>query len=214
MTWLIACERSGRIRDAMLARGIDAVSCDIEPTRSPGPHIQGDALEQIGKRWAGVIAHPPCTYLTNAANRWLYVGGKGDVRDPVRWSEMESAARFFRAFLGANAPLIAIENPIMGRHAAQRVGTRATQFVQPWWFGEPMFKATGFHLIGLPNLTPTDKLTPPKPGTDEHKRWSWVHRLPPGPDRTEKRSETAQGIADAIAAQWGAYADLATEAAA
>jgi hypothetical protein len=111
-------------------------------------------------------------------------------------------AKFFKLCLEANAPKVAVENPIMHELAAALVGTRATQFVQPWWFGEKMFKATGFHLQGLPKLVPTNKLTPPKPGSDEHKTWSWVHRMPPGPDREEKRSETAQGIADAIAEQW------------
>ena len=123
--------------------------------------------------------------------------------DPERWAEMGEAVAFFRLCLRANAPRIAVENPIMHGYAAKRIGSRATQFVQPWWFGEPLFKATGFHLIGLPPLIATNTLTPPKGGTDEHKRWSVVHRMPPGPDRAEKRSVTAQGIADAIADQWG-----------
>lgn len=211
MTWLIACERSGRIRDAMLARGIDAVSCDLEPTRSPGPHIQGDVTPLLQKRWTGVIAHPPCTYLTNAGAKHLYVGAKRFNADgsespmaTARVWNCVAGAKFFKACLSANAQMVAVENPIMHELAAELVGTRATQFVQPWWFGEPMFKATGFHLRGLPDLAPTRKLTPPKPGTDEHKRWSWIHRMPPGPDRVERRSETAHGIAEAIAEQWGA----------
>lgn len=209
MTWLIACERSGRIRDAMIARGIDAVSCDLMPTRSPGPHIDGDVTEILKKRWTGVIAHPVCRYLTNAGARWLYVGGKKfnadgtqNAMDQDRVSHCHDAAKFFRLCMEANAPKVAVENPIMHDLGAELVGCRATQFVQPWWFGERMFKATGFHLRGLPKLIPTNKLTPPKAGTKEHKDWSFVHRMAPGPDREEKRSETAQGIANAIAEQW------------
>lgn len=208
MTWLIACECSGAIRDAMLARGIDAVSCDVKPTRVPGPHIQGDALEQIQRRWAGVIAHPVCKRLTNAGSKHLYKGmRKENGICPEKWADMIAGANFFNAFKKANAPRIAIENPIMHCHAANLCG-RANQFVQPWWFGDRAFKATGFHLYGLPPLTPTNKLTPPKPGTDEHKKWSFVHRMAPGPDREEKRSNTFPGIANAIADQWGGYQDL------
>lgn len=209
MTWLIACEQFGHIRDAILAKGIDAVSCDIMPTRNPGPHIQGDVTPLLQKRWAGVIAHPDCTYLTNAGAKHLYIGGRRfnedgteNPMDPQRvWNCVDGAA-FFKACMNANAEKVAVENPIMHKLAAALVGVRATQFVQPWWFGAKMFKATGFHLRGLPRLVPTNKLTPPKPGTEEHKKWSWVFRMPPGYDRAAKRSETAQGIADAIAEQW------------
>lgn len=192
----------------MLAEGIDAVSCDLKPTRKPGPHIMGDALEQIERRWSGVIAHPVCKRLTNAGAKHLYIGGKKkNGINQAMWADMEAGAKFFNAFKKANAPRIAIENPIMHCHAAALCG-RATQFVQPWWFGDEAFKATGFHLYGLPKLLPANKLTPPKPGTDEHKRWSFIHRMPPGPDREEKRSNTFSGIAQAIASQWGRYHDL------
>jgi len=210
MTWLIACEKYGKIRDAMLARGIDAVSCDIDPTRAPGPHIQGDVIPLLQKRWSGVIAHPECTFLTNAGAKHLYVGlcryNEDGSENPMCtqrvWSAVQ-AAEFFKKCMNANAPKVAVENPIMHPLAAAIIGSKATQFVQPWWFGEPMFKATGFHIKGLPNLIATNKLTPPKPGTDEHKAWSWVHRMAPGPDRKEKRSVTPRGIAEAIADQWG-----------
>ena len=203
MTWLIACERSGAIRDAMIARGIDAVSCDLEPTRAPGPHIVGDALEQITRRWAGVIAHPVCRYLTNAGSKHLYAGmRKENGINAERWADMQKAAAFFNAFKTANAPRIAIENPIPHCHSRALIGA-PSQYVQPWWFGDPAFKATGWWLYGLPRLTATNRLTPPKPGTDEHKRWSFIHRMPPGPDREEKRSETFPGHAAAIADQWG-----------
>jgi len=203
MTWLIACEESGAIRDAMIALGIDAVSCDLKPTSAPGPHIQGDALEQIERRWDGVIAHPVCRYLTNAGARHLYINGRKENGPYLpRWSDMRKGAAFFNAFKKANAPMIAIENPIPHCHARGLIGP-ATQYVQPWWFGEEAFKATGFWLFGLPKLTATNKLIPPNPGTAEHKRWSHLHRLPPSLDREALRSKTFPGIAAAIAAQWG-----------
>ena len=202
MTWLIACERSGVVRDAMLAQGIDAVSCDLLPTRAPGPHIVGNALDQIERRWAGVIAHPVCKFLTNAGAKHLYIGGnKANGPSLARWEAMREGAAFFNCFKRANAPLIAIENPIPHCHARALIGA-PSQYVQPWWFGEEQLKATGWWLYGLPLLVPTNKLTPPKPGTDEHKRWSVVHRMPPGPDREELRSQTLPGPARAIATQW------------
>lgn len=190
----------------MLARGIDAVSCDLKPTRAPGPHIHGDALEQIGRRWAGIIAHPVCKRLTNAGAKHLYKDGrKENGRNPAMWRDMEKGAAFFNAFKRGNAPKIAIENPVMHKHARALCGD-LRPFVQPWWFGDPYFKATGFWRKGLPPLRPTNKLTPPKPGTDQHKRWSMIHRMPPGPEREEKRSNTFPGIAAAIADQWAAEA--------
>lgn len=215
MTWLIACEESGTIRDAMLAQGIDAVSCDLKPTSKPGPHIRGDVLEQIERRWAGVIAHPVCTYLTNAGARHLYEGGRRWNPDgtenrtcPDRVRKAKRAAGFYAEIRKANAPRIAIENPVMHALARHLLGTPKRQVVQPWWFGDPMFKAIGWELHGLPPLEATNRLTPPKPGTEEHKAWSWVHRCPPGPHRAEIRSKTPPGMARAIADQWGRYSDL------
>jgi hypothetical protein len=204
MTWLIACECSGAMRDALLAIGVDAVSCDLKPSRAPGPHIVGDALEQIERRWAGVIAHPVCRRLTNAGSKHLYIGMRKENGPALHmWEDMRKGAAFFNAFKRANAPKIAIENPIPHKHARALIGA-PSQYVQPWWFGEEAFKATGFWLYGLPRLVPTNKLTPPKPGTDEHKRWSFIHRMPPGPDREEKRSNTFPGLAKAAAQQWSA----------
>ena len=204
VTWAVMCECSGTVRDALLARGIDAVSIDLKPTRKPGPHIQGDALDHLHRRWAGVIAHPVCRVLTNAGAKHLYIGGrKENGTDPKRWADLQLAAAFFNAFKRANAPRIAIENPIPHCHARALIGA-PSQYVQPWWFGEKAFKATGFWLFGLPPLVATDKLTPPRPGTDDHKAWSFIHRMPPGPDREERRSNTFPGIAAAMADQWAA----------
>lgn len=204
MTWLIACERNGRIRDAFLRRGIDAISCDIKPTTAPGPHIEGDVLPLLAYRWSGVIAHPECKFLTNAGVKHLYVDGrKENGRDERRWEAMREAVEFYRACMNANAPKVAVENPVMHGHAAALLGHPARHHVQPWWFGDPMFKATGWWLKGLPRLRETNRLTPPAPGTEEHKRWSWVHRCPPSADRSAIRSVTPPGMAEAIADQWG-----------
>lgn len=203
MTWLIACEESGTIRDALLALGVDAVSCDLLPTSAPGPHIQGDALEQIQRRWTGVVAHPVCTVLTNAGAKHLYIGGrKVNGRYEPRWTDLVAAAKFYNEFKRANAKYIAIENPVMHGHARALCEDGKRHFTQPHWFGDPFFKATGWHLIGLPPLRATNRLTPPAIGTDEHKRWSAIHRAPPGPDRARFRSKTFPGLASAAAAQW------------
>jgi hypothetical protein len=208
MTWAVMCECSGAVRDALLARGVDAVSIDLKPTRKPGPHIQGNALDYIGKRWAGVIAHPVCKRLTNAGAKHLYIGGRRENGiDVGMWLAMEDGARFFNAFKFANAPKIAIENPIPHCHARALIGD-LRPFVQPWWFGDRAFKATGFWLKGLQPLRPTNKLTPPAPGTAEHREWSFIHRMPPGPDREERRSNTFPGVAAAMADQWALGADL------
>lgn len=187
-TWLIACEYSGRVRDAMLAIGIDAVSCDLLPTEVDGPHIQGDVTEQLGKRWAGVVAHPPCTRLCNSGVRWL---AERDL-----WQDMADGAAFFRACLNANAPLVAVENPVMHRYAAQAVGRRQDFSVQPWQFGDDFKKRTCFWTRGLPPLVPTSTLDGSTAVAD-------CHLASPGPDRWKARSRTYPGIARAIASQWG-----------
>lgn len=199
---LVACEYSGRVRDAFLAMGHDAMSCDLLPTDVPGPHHQGDVLEILDDGWDMMIAHPTCTRLTNSGVRWLHVPPKGRTLDEM-WQELDEAAAFYRALRDAPIPMRAIENPVMHRYARERVNPGRRQVVQPWWFGDKAFKATGLELIGLPDLIPTNKLTPPKPGTDEHKEWSAIHRASPGPDRWKIRSTTFPGISHAMAAQWG-----------
>ena len=191
------------MRDAFLAVGIDAVSCDLLPTKRPGPHIQGDALEQIGRRWAGVIAHPTCRYLTNAGVKHLYINGlKENGRYEPRWDDMRKGAEFFNAFKKSNAPCVAIENPVPHGWARALIGPQ-TQVVQPHYFGDPYFKGTAFWLIGLLPLVRTHYMTLPKAGTPEHKAWSYVHRLAPSEDREELRSQTFPRLAQACAWQWG-----------
>lgn len=206
----VFCEREGAIRNAFLARGFDAWSVDIEPAADgSNRHIRDDAAKVLQHRWDLVIlAHPPCPYLCNSGVRWLYRDGRAaNGRDPERWRQMEAAAAFYRMFRdAAHVPLRAIENPAMHRYAQELTGRgegSQLQTVQPWWFGHPTFKATVWELFGLPPLARAGALTPPRPGTDEHRRWSVVHRMPPGPDRSRKRSATPPPMATAYAAQWG-----------
>jgi hypothetical protein len=209
---LVACERSGVVRRAFERRGHDAWSCDIEPADDrSNRHICGDVLDHLDDGWDLLaVMHPPCTILCNSGVKWLYIGGKKiNGPDPSRWSELEKAAAFYRALRDAHQiPRRAVENPIMHRYAIDLTKRGRVQFVQPWWFGDPFFKATGLELIGLAALHATNKLTPPRPGTDTHKAWSRVHREPPGPDRAKRRSESFPGMADAMAEQWGGRGDL------
>lgn len=203
---LIGFERSGQMRRAFAALGHDAWSCDFEPADDgSNHHIRGNLLDQLDGDWDLLaVMHPPCTILCNSGVRWLYRDG---APVPERWAALDEAAGLYRACRDSGRiPCRAIENPVMHRHAILRTGRGPTQFVQPWWFGDPFFKATGFELRNLPPLRPTLRLTPPAKGTAEHKAWSRVHRLPPGPDRARLRSETFPGLAAAAAAQWSAAA--------
>jgi len=202
MNVLVACEYSGRVRDAFIKRGHNAVSCDLLPTDSPGPHYQGDVFDIINDGWDIMIAHPPCTRLANSGVRWLHKPPANKTLKEI-WQEFEEACKFYKALRNAKIKRKCLENPVMHKYAKARLGNIKRQVVQPWWFGEKTFKATGYELIGLPDLEPTNKLKSPKPGTQEHKEWSWIHRCPPSPDRWKIRSATPQGIADAMASQWG-----------
>lgn len=203
MRVLVACEFSGRVRDAFLARGHDAVSVDLLDTEVPGPHIVGDALAAIDRvRPDLLIAHPPCTYLANSGVRWLY-GGKGSTPDPERWNLMYDAAEFFARLLMAPVERIAVENPVMHRHgrswieqliAFSPAERHVRQTVHPWQHGHGETKATQLWLVGLPPLVPTDIVDGRAPV---------VHYMSPGPDRWRERSRTYPGIAKAMAEQWG-----------
>lgn len=212
MRVLVACEYSGRVRDAFIRAGHDAMSCDILETEVPGPHHQGDIRDVLDEGWDLMIAHPPCTRLTNSGVRWLKVPPPGKTLDQM-WADLEEAADFYKLLRDAPIPRKAIENPIMHCYARERVQAGHRQVVQPWWFGEPAFKATGLELIGLPDLRPTNVLVRPAKGTDEYKRWSAIHLATPGPNRWKNRSRTFQGIADAMADQWGESRQLFAEAA-
>jgi hypothetical protein len=212
---LIACETSGVMRRAFASRGHDTWSCDLLPAEDgSNRHIRGDVRNYLGDGWdLLVVAHPPCTRLCNSGVRWLHVPPPGKTMAQM-WAELEDGVTLFTACWLAPVPRVAVENPVMHRHARERMPADLPkpQIVQPWWFGDPAFKATGFYLRGLPPLTPTLRLTPPKAGTDDHKAWSAVHRAPPSPERWKFRSRTFQGIADAAAEQWGSAAQEAIAA--
>ena len=196
MRVLVACEYSGKVREAFRKLGHDAWSCDLLPADDNSPyHYQGDVFDIIDQNWDLMIAHPPCTYLTNAGVSWLY-------RKEGRWDQMKDGAEFFKKLLEADIPKIAVENPIMHKYAVEIIGRRQNQVVQPWMFGHMEQKATCLWLKGLPELKPTnnvkeDMLKLPKAVAQR------LHYLPPSKDRWKIRSETYQGIADAMADQWG-----------
>lgn len=184
MKVLVACEFSGTVRDAFLRAGHDAVSCDLLPTESEGPHIEGDVFEHLFGDWDLIIAHPPCTRLCNSGVRWL---AERDL-----WAEMRSACTFFNSFK-KKAPKVCIENPIPHRYARELIGPY-DQKVQPWQFGHPETKATCFWLEHLPPLEPTQIV---------EGRETRVHHASPGPNRWKERSRFFPGIAKAMAEQWG-----------
>ncbi len=183
MRVLVACEYSGRVRQAFRATGHDAWSCDLLPSEDDSPHhIQGDCLLVIAReRWDLMVCHPPCTHLAVSGARWF--------KDKA--TEQQEAIAFFLALARAPIPRIAIENPVCIMSSVWR---KPDQTIQPWMFGHGETKATCLWLKGLPHLVPTNIV----PG-----REPVVHRMPPGPDRWKNRSRTYQGIADAMAEQWG-----------
>lgn len=205
---LIGCEFSGTVRRAFAARGFDAWSCDLLPSEDrSNKHLVGNIRNYLGDGWDALfVAHPPCTRLCNSGVRWLTVPPPGRTLDEM-WAELDEGAALFSDCWNAPIPHVAVENPVMHRHAKERIVNYepAAQTVQPWWFGEPVFKATGLYLRNLPRLNPTNKLNPPAPGTPEHKQWSRIHRAPPGPNRWKERSRFFPGIAEAMADQWGDY---------
>ncbi len=210
MRVLVACEFSGMVRNAFAARGHKVYSCDLLPSEVSVEentwHLEMDAISAAYNfgPWDLMIAHPPCTRMTNAGSRWLRVPPLGKTLAQM-WRELEAGCAFYKVLRDAPIPLKAIENPVMHYHARNRLGNIKRQVVQPHWFGDPFFKATGFELIGLPELRRTHHMTLPKKGTPEHKAWSAVHRASPGPDRWKDRSRTFPGLANALAEQWGSH---------
>lgn len=197
MRVLVACEYSGRVRDAFIRRGHEAMSCDILPTDSPGPHYQGDVQNILGDNWDLMVAHPPCTYMTNSGVTWLH-------KDPTRWAKLDDAAAFFKMLLDAPIEKIAVENPIMHKYAKERIGgVKQTQVVQPWMFGHTEQKATCLWLKNLAPLVPTNDVKAEMLQLPDNERQR-LHYLPPSADRWKLRSTTYMGIAEAMADQWGA----------
>ena len=196
MRVLIACEYSGTVRDAFIAAGHDAMSCDLLPTDAPGPHYQGDVRDVLGDGWDLMIAHPPCTYLAVSG---MHRTARG-LRDPQL---TEDALDFVRLLLAAPVPRIALENPVSVISTRVR---KPDQIIQPWQYGHDASKTTCLWLKGLPALRPTQIVEPRI--VDGRKRWgnqtdSGQNRLSPSPDRWKRRSATYAGIAAAMAAQWG-----------
>ena len=207
-TVLVACETSQTVQGAFESLGFDAWSCDILPSDKPSNrHIQCDVREILNDGWdLLVVAHPPCTRLCNSGVRWLSKPPKGKTLAQM-WSELDEGAALFSDCWNAPAKHVAVENPIMHKYAKERIVNfePAAQHVQPHWFGESAFKSTGLYLRDLPELVPTNKLDVPAKGTDEHKAWSFIHMATPSKDRWKLRSKTFQGIADAMAMQWGSH---------
>jgi hypothetical protein len=209
MRILVACEFSGIVRRAFAARGHDAWSCDLLPAEDrSNRHLIGDVRNFLEDGWdLLMVAHPPCTRLCNSGVRWLNAPPVGKTPDQMQ-AELRAGAALFSDCWNAPIERVAIENPIMHRHAKALIEgyEPPAQFIEPWQFGEPQFKRVGLYLKGLKPLTPTLALTPPKLGTAEHRAWSRVHRMPASPQRSRERSRFFPGIAEAMADQWGGYA--------
>ena len=212
---LIGCEESGVVRRAFAALGHDAWSCDLKPAADgSNRHIVGDVREVMLWGWDLLaVFHPPCTRLCNSGVRWLHTPPPDKTADQMQ-TELAEGAALFSAVWNAPIERVAVENPVMHKHAKALITgyQPPAQTVQPWWFGDPAFKAIGLYLRGLPLLVPTNRLAPPKPGTPEHKAWSAIHRASPGPLRATIRSRTFPGIASAMAMQWGGAAMIAQKA--
>jgi hypothetical protein len=211
---LVACETSGAVRQALRARGWDATSCDLLPADDgSNHHITDDVRNHLHRDYdLLIVAHPPCTRLCNSGVRWLHQPPPGRTL-PEMWAELDAGCDLFTACWNAPVPHIAVENPVMHKHARARLPADLPkpQIVQPWWFGVPRFKATGFFLRGLPPLVPTNALERPRKGTAAHKAWSDIHRASPGPDRWKFRSATPPGVAQALADQWGGFVETQNE---
>lgn len=219
---LVACEFSGTVRDAFRALGHDAMSCDLLPSETPGPHYQGDVRDLLTPgRWDLMIAHPPCTHLAVSGARWF----------AEKRTEQAEALDFVRLLLAAPVPHIALENPVSIISSRVR---KPDQIIQPWQHGHGETKATCLWLVNLPKLEPTDIVVPEwavnpdgsinlsakgKRDNPTHfltgrirvlkgaqrEQWERIHRCPPGTERWRIRSKTYAGIARAMAEQWGAF---------
>ena len=184
MKVLVACEYSGIVREAFTRLGHDATSCDLLPTEIPGKHIQGDVLEVIKQeQFDLMIAHPPCTDLAVSGAKWF--------KEKRADGRQQRALEFVQQLLDAPIPMIALENPVSVISTYIR---KSDQYVQPWMFGHGETKRTGLWLKGLPLLRPTNIVE-----GREQKVW----KMPPSENRWKDRSRTYQGIADAMAEQWG-----------
>jgi hypothetical protein len=198
MKILVACEYSGRVRDAFIDRGHDAISCDLLPTDAEGPHYQGDVLDMLNQSWDLIVMHPPCTALTVAGNSTY---GEGQPKYAERLAAVEWTIALWEKAKSVS-PRVCLENPV---GVLRRLGGMpAPQFVQPYQFGHMEQKKTGLFLHGLPKLVETNNVYVEMMKLPKNKR-ERLHYLPPSPDRWKFRSITYQGIADAMANQWTAH---------
>lgn len=202
MRVLVACEFSGTVRDAFIREDHEAMSCDLLPSESPGPHHQGDVRDVLGKGWDLMIAHPPCTYLAVSGMHWTTRG----MRDPQL---TEDALGFVRLLMNAPIKRICVENPVSVISSRIR---KPDQIIQPYEYGHDASKKTCLWLKNLPKLQPTKMIEPrivTTPSGKTAKRWGnqcsnyGQDSLPPSPDRWKLRSATYLGIAEAMAKQWG-----------
>lgn len=196
MKILIACEFSQVVTKAFRDKGHEAFSCDLLPTDgNPEWHIQDDVLKHLNEGWDMMIGHPTCTYLCNSGVHWLH-------KDHSRWDELNKAKGFFKSLLDCNIPKICVENPIPHKYAKDGddgIG-QYTQIIQPWQFGEDASKATCLWLKNLPKLFPTNII---KKKRYANQTPSGQNKLGPSDDRWKLRSVTYEGIAKAMAEQWG-----------
>jgi hypothetical protein len=208
---LIACEYSATERDAFRAAGFNAISCDLLPSDVPGPHYQGDVFDILNdpERFFGgpidlMIAHPPCTYLTNAGARWLWEGGSkaSGRRNEERWENMREGALFFKTLLEWDVPRIAVENPVMVGYAKDIIGAEPDFSFQPWDHGHLEQKQTCYWLKNLPPLEKSNDVKAEAMELPYGQR-AKVHHASPGPDRWKIRSTSFSGVAQAMVDQWG-----------
>jgi hypothetical protein len=194
MKVLVACEFSGIVRDAFIAKGHDAVSCDLLPTERPGPHVQGDVLEVLDDGWDLMIAHPPCTWLCQAMRTNAARKDRPKIT-AVFEEERQKAFDFFMALYDAPVEKVVVENPI-GYLNQKDVFRKPDQIIRPWMFGHEYKKDVCLWLRGLPKLEPTKIIDPPYKKLD-----FWSNKR--NPRGRSLKSITFQGIADAMADQWG-----------
>ncbi len=190
---LVACEFSGVVREEFSKLGHEVFSCDLLDTDIPSEnHIIGNVLDHLDENWDLMIAHPPCTYLCNSGVHWLH-------KDSSRWNKLKEGAEFFKNLKECNIPKICVENPIPHKYAKETIG-QYSQIIQPWQFGEDASKATCLWLKNLSKLKPTDII---KKKRYANQTPSGRNNLGPSDDRWKLRSITYQGIAQAMALQWG-----------
>lgn len=195
MKVLIACEYSGVVRDAFIALGHDAISCDLLPTDSPGPHYQGDVFDMLNEKWDLIIAHPPCTALAVSGNAWY---GEGQPKYDQRLESVEWTKKLWEA-CKAVSPKVCFENPV--GVLVRLGGFVKPSYVQPYMFGHTEQKKTGLFLHGLPPLKETNNVYDEMMLLPKNQR-ERLHYLPPSKDRWKIRSTTYAGIAKAMASQW------------